>query len=168
MLKDETEARLFLRYQSEARSTFHRAYAALVKAIDRRQEEDDGSVEDDPRNEADRPQESPSSPIDAMICGESPDAASASPSNPVAGPVAHASEASEAVSRNEANPAGESSQVAGASGTSDATGGTFRARRGRPEVGGDGSRGVEDLFATEETPDRGCDFVPIPIVGPLS
>src|SRR5262249_39777326 len=37
ILKDEKEARLVLRYQSEARSTFFRAYAALVKAIEGRE-----------------------------------------------------------------------------------------------------------------------------------
>jgi hypothetical protein len=35
MLENEAEARLFLRYQSESRSAFHRSYAQLLKTLDR-------------------------------------------------------------------------------------------------------------------------------------
>ncbi len=165
VLKDETDARLFLRYQSEARSTFHRAYAALVKAIDRRQEEDDGSVEPDSPNLADGAEGQMVNTIDETTCDEIPGAAPVAAADPVAGPVATASEASEAVSRNEAKPAGESSQVLGEVGTSVAPRGADRERRERPEGRGDGVRKVEALLGADVTADPGGGFVPIAILG---
>ena len=47
VLRDPLDARLFLRYHAEARTTFHRSYAALVKALDR-----DAAEEGDSPNEA--------------------------------------------------------------------------------------------------------------------
>src|SRR6478752_5481704 len=51
VLKDEAEARLFFRYHSESRSTFHRAYKELVATLER----DDAGLDD--AGEADSPNE---------------------------------------------------------------------------------------------------------------
>jgi hypothetical protein len=52
-LKDEDEARLFFRYHSESRSTFHRAYKELVATLER-DEAGHGDGDDD---------ESPNEPL---------------------------------------------------------------------------------------------------------
>ena len=35
ILKDPSEARIFLRYHAEARTAFHKAYAQLLKTLER-------------------------------------------------------------------------------------------------------------------------------------
>ena len=56
MLKDEKDARLFLRYSSEARNGFHRAFSDLTKALKSDKERAENAEEneeiDDSRNEA--------------------------------------------------------------------------------------------------------------------
>ena len=53
ILRDEKLARLFLRYHAESRTSFHRAYSALAKAIEDRDEE--GGVRPRPRPRESRP-----------------------------------------------------------------------------------------------------------------
>ncbi len=156
MLKDE-DARLFLRYQSEARSTFHRAYAALVKAIDRRQEEDDGSDQGGCPDGASPAAESSLNPIVEGTSDESVGADPVLSVDPVAEPVSGVPTASEAVSRNEANSAVESSQVVSEAVASVESRGAVRGGCG-------GSRGVEALFRAERRADPASDFVPIAIL----
>ncbi len=82
ILKDKDEARLFLRYYGESRSTFFRAHAALVKAIKGRAEQA------------------------AALAEEAGEGADPDPEVP---PISPSAEAPEAVSRNEAKSAGDPS-----------------------------------------------------------
>ena len=52
ILHDETEARLFLRYQAESRTGFHRAFNALEKTL-KSEADDESCFEEDTPNEAD-------------------------------------------------------------------------------------------------------------------
>jgi hypothetical protein len=168
VLRDATDARLFLRYQSEARSTFHRAYAALIKAIDRRLEQEAEAVADDPQGRADAMAESAPTGWNDEVCEKPPTCTAAPAAGPASGLVENPPTAAGAVSRNEANSAGKSSQVTGTSEVSGEACGAIRARSERAWADGDGAMRREDPFGAEMNPDRGTDFVPIPIVGPLS
>jgi len=75
VLLDPTAARLFLRYHSESRGAFHRAYAALLRTLDRDRDQSDADAD------ADSPEPEPGSVSDAAI---GPDRAEASPGS--AGP----------------------------------------------------------------------------------
>ncbi len=165
VLKDEKDARLFLRYQSEARSTFHRAYAALVKAIDRRQEEDDGSDQGGCPDGASPAAESSLNPIVEGTSDESVGADPVLSVDPVAEPVSGVPTASEAVSRNEANSAVESSQVIQETTVPASSGGAVGAARGGRKGSGDGARRVEALLGADLTADPGGEIVPIAILG---
>jgi hypothetical protein len=175
ILKDKDEARLFLRYHAEARSTFHRAYAALIKAIDRRHEQEAGSDQENPPNEPESTQESASNSIAETSSVETPCADLAPPADPVAGPVAPAPEGSDTISRNEAKPAVKASQASDESKTSDETRGVVRvpatgpkagcARPDRPE---EATPRAEGPVPTERRADEGGDFVPIAILDPVS
>ena len=66
ILHDGPSARLFLRYHAEARTTFHRAYGSLVKALER------DAATDSP-NEATDP---PAVPADAVSPNEADSGAS--------------------------------------------------------------------------------------------
>src|SRR5262249_16349666 len=145
ILKDEREARLFLRYQSEARSTFHRAYAALIKAIDRRQEEAEAEEEVSPGQDDPAPESVPR-PIEEPAAGEPTGPLAASPAEAVAG-------ASEAVSRNEANEAGEASQDVRGVKVSIRTSVAARMARGGPKGGRGGVRTVEVPLGADLTDD---------------
>jgi hypothetical protein len=164
VLRDEKDARLFLRYQSEARSTFHRAYAALIKAIDRRLEEDNAA---DPEPQANGAAEHD---INQTLLSTYDQITAPVPvpvADPAEGPVATAAEASEASSRNEAKSAAESPQPSENSETSvesrDAVREPAEGRRARPERAEAGGMVPEPAERGSVTPSA-SDFVPIRIV----
>ena len=84
VLKDEAEARLFFRYHSESRSTFHRAYKELVATLER---DAAGLVDGDEAgspNEPDAPGEGPETAgeVDAPRAPEVAREGSVSPNEP--------------------------------------------------------------------------------------
>jgi hypothetical protein len=133
ILKDEKDARLFLRYYSESRSTFFRAYAALLKAIKGREE--------------------PSAASEEAGNGADPD-----PETP---PIPAPAEAPEAVSRNEANPAVESDASVEESTTSGKpAAGRGRSGEGREGADSGASGACEGPHRADEA-DAGGETVPI-------
>lgn len=79
-LNDPTEARLFLRYHAEARNTFHRNYAALVKTLEHDAAGDeDGEVEHGVPATADAPSEGPGSVAEIDSPNEANDPGETSP-----------------------------------------------------------------------------------------
>ena len=83
VLSDPTSARLFLRYHSEARNSFHRSYAALLKTLERDAEGPDAPPETDSPNEAD---------LDANPAHETPPDPHLGEPGAASGVVSHASE----------------------------------------------------------------------------
>jgi hypothetical protein len=62
ILQDPAEARLFLRYQAESRTSFHRHYAQLVKTLERDAASGDGAPDAAPDEPDDAPAASPTGP----------------------------------------------------------------------------------------------------------
>jgi hypothetical protein len=84
VLKDEAEARKFLRYHAESRTSFHRAYAQLLKTLERDAAEGpaapvspnelDEPAEEGPPAEPERcisPNEPSRAPADGQVCDAS-------------------------------------------------------------------------------------------------
>src|SRR4051794_24036582 len=84
VLKDEAEARLFFRYHSESRSTFHRAYKDLVATLERDEAGLADGGESDSPNEPDTLAEGPEAPggVDAPRPSEVAREESVSPNEP--------------------------------------------------------------------------------------